>query len=102
MVLKHFVFNSGFSWMSLFKSREIWSSQCGRDESYDEGCMVVADILSPSLDCIVVGSQSGLVQIFQPQSDSESDAEGFRPTDLLIETQLPNPVIQLAVGKLVS
>uniref|UniRef100_A0A1B6MD26 PTHB1 N-terminal domain-containing protein n=3 Tax=Graphocephala atropunctata TaxID=36148 RepID=A0A1B6MD26_9HEMI len=88
--------------MSLFKSRELWSTFCGKDESFDDKCMIVADVLGQGFECIVVGSHSGFLRIFQPEPDSECDAEGFRPTDLLIETQLHQPVIQVAVGKLVS
>ncbi|KAG8246787.1 Protein PTHB1 [Homalodisca vitripennis] len=88
--------------MSLFKSRELWSTFCGKEEQFDNGCMTVADILGQGFECIVVGSHSGFLRIFQPEADSECDAEGYRPTDLLIETQLPQPVIQVAIGKLVS
>lgn len=88
--------------MSLFKSRELWSTVCGKDESFDSGCMVAADILSRGFDCIIVGSHGGLLRIFQPNPDSENDAIGYQPTDLLIETQLPLPIIQVAVGRLTS
>jgi Bardet-Biedl syndrome 9 protein len=88
--------------MSLFKSRELWSTLCGKDESYDFGCMAVADLLSQGFDCLIVGSQNGLLRIFLPKPETEIDAAGYRATDLLIEMQLSNPVLQVTVGKLVS
>ncbi|XP_054289615.1 protein PTHB1-like isoform X2 [Macrosteles quadrilineatus] len=88
--------------MSLFKSRELWSTLCGKDEHYDNGCMVVTDILSQGFDCIIVGSHSGFLRIFQPQPDTEIDPQGYRATDLLLEMQLPSPILQVDFGKLVS
>lgn len=88
--------------MSLFKLREIWSTQCGKNEYFHGGCLITGDILNQGFDCLIVGSQSGVLRIFQPEPDSESDAISYKPTDLLVETQLPNPILQIAIGKLIS
>lgn len=88
--------------MSLFKSRDIWSYQCGEDETFDNSSVVVADIRNRGEDCIVVGSHAGYIRIFQPQSDAESDSLDYKAIDLFIEIQLENPILQVAVGKLVS
>lgn len=88
--------------MSLFKSRELWTTQCGREETFDCNSILVVDLKGKGCESIIVGSHNGLLRIYNPQSDAEMDLTGFRPTDLLIETQLSHPVLQLAYGKLVS
>ena len=89
--------------MSLFKLKDLWSTQCGKDETFESNGLVIADFFGFGVDCIIVGSQNGLLRIFNPQPDlGNSEQSGFKPTDLLIETQLPHPILQVSVGKLVS
>lgn len=95
--------------MSLFKARDWWSTQCGTDEDFDQGCLLLANIDDePSItDKIIVGSHSGYLRIYRPSPDKGEDEEaatgaGFKPTDLLIEKQFNQPVLQLGVGRLVS
>ncbi|XP_075220052.1 Bardet-Biedl syndrome 9 [Lycorma delicatula] len=88
--------------MSLFKSRELWVTQCGKDETFDCNLLLLVDLRGKGCESIIVGSHNGLLRIYNPQSDPEIDSLEFRPTDLLIEIQLPHPILQLAFGKLVS
>lgn len=89
--------------MSLFKVRDLWSTKCGKDEIFDQGSLLVANISGDGGENIIVGSHSGCLRIFNPQLDFESgNHEQFKPIDLLIEVQLEQPILQLAVGKFVS
>jgi hypothetical protein len=89
--------------MSLFKARDLWSAQCGEDETFDRACIVTAS-LGSRYDKIIVGSHSGYLRVFQPSIVrlEDDNTVGYKPTDLLIEMHLPQPVLQICVGKLVS
>ena len=89
--------------MSLFKARDLWCTQCGEDETFDQTCIITTN-LGDRYDKIIVGSHSGYVRIFQPSVELLEDGtmHGYKPTDLLIEMHLPQPVLQIGVGKLVS
>lgn len=89
--------------MSLFKVRDLWSTQCGKDELFDCNSLLASDILGQNYDFIIVGSHSGCLRIYSPQFVSQSEEYGnFKPIDLLIEIQLDQPILQLAIGKFVS
>nr|CAD7578040.1 unnamed protein product [Timema californicum] len=85
--------------MSLFKVRDLWSTQCGVDETFDRPSLCLANIGGHS-DKIVVGSHNGFLRVFQPSAGGE--LSGYKATDLLIETHLQHPILQVAAGKLVS
>ncbi|GBN68543.1 Protein PTHB1, partial [Araneus ventricosus] len=92
--------------MSLFKACDWWSTTCGADEEFDKGCLAVANIdnNSDNLDKIITGSHSGVLRIYKPLPIKQEDGtySSFRPDDLLLETQLKNPIIHLGVGVLSS
>ncbi|XP_014288392.1 protein PTHB1 isoform X2 [Halyomorpha halys] len=89
--------------MSLFKVRELWTTKCGKDEVFEISSLLIADIRGQSFDDIIVGSHSGYLRIFNPQLDLEAEEYGtFKAIDQLIEIQLEEPILQIAVGKLVS
>lgn len=52
--------------------------------------------ISYILDKIIVGSFHGVLRIFNPKSS------GFNPSDLMVETQLPQPILHVASGKFAS
>ncbi|KAL0477411.1 peptidyl-tRNA hydrolaseB1 [Acrasis kona] len=87
--------------MSLFRARDWWSTKCGYDEEFDKGCMVVGNVdnqigsAQDSNDKIVTGSFSGLLRIYKPVKGK------FSPNDLMLEQQLDQPVLQLALGKFI-
>jgi Bardet-Biedl syndrome 9 protein len=88
--------------MSLFKARDWWSTKCGHEEEFDKGCMVVGNVDNQipsnnqdSVDKIVVGSFSGVLRIYNPKRNK------YSPNDLLLEQQLDQPIIQVAIGKFV-
>lgn len=88
--------------MSLFKTQDLWTTQCGKDEIFDTTSIAVADVgISQGCECIIVGSQNGFLRIFQPHLDIQINVE-YKPIDLFIETQLSQPILQVVVGKLVS
>ncbi|XP_049780719.1 protein PTHB1 [Schistocerca cancellata] len=89
--------------MSLFKARELWSTQCGADETFDQTSITIASIEGAS-ENIIVGSHNGFLYIFQPSTAKSEDGKfiGYKPCDLLIETHLAHPILQVCVGKLVS
>ncbi|XP_071490439.1 protein PTHB1-like [Diadema antillarum] len=86
--------------MSLFKARDWWTRSVGSDEVFDQGSLAVAciDSNSPN-DKIIVGSFNGVLRIYQPQPGK---GENLKAEDVLLETQLQQPILQVAVGRLVS
>uniref|UniRef100_A0A8C2BZC2 Bardet-Biedl syndrome 9 n=1 Tax=Cyprinus carpio TaxID=7962 RepID=A0A8C2BZC2_CYPCA len=88
--------------MSLFKARDWWASVLGEGEEFDQGCLCVGDVdnSGSGYDKIVVGSFMGMLRIFsphpaKPDEQTEADAQ-------LLEVQLPDPIIQVEMGKFVS
>lgn len=89
--------------MSLFKARECWFTQCGIDENFDNKTIIVTTLNSEH-DYIIVGSHSGVLRIYQPclLKTDDGQVDGYTPTDLLIEKQLSQPILQISKGRLVS
>ena len=65
---------------------------------------IVISNLGSRHDKIIIGSQSGYLRVYEPTLERTEDGRmlGYKPTDLLIEMQLPQPILQIAIGKLVS
>lgn len=82
--------------MSLFKAREWWSSKLGDEEEFDKGCLCLANIDNDSDGeaKLCVGSFSGMLRIFYPKQ------RDYHVDDLLLETDLGAPILQLACGTL--
>lgn len=51
---------------------------------------------------IIVGSHTGVMRVFCPTLPPASEAPSYKPKDLLIETNLPHPILQLQVGRFIS
>lgn len=85
--------------MSLFKSREWWSTKCGVDETFGASHMCVAnyeDIASGSVKQIIItGSLEGYLRIYDPQPPSETPSS----SDLQLETQLALPILAIETGR---
>ncbi|CAG9461638.1 unnamed protein product [Pedinophyceae sp. YPF-701] len=81
--------------MSLFSCKSWWSTRCGQEEEFDVGCMAVGDADNDPARMleVVVGSFDGLLRVFRPV------AEGFRAEHLLIEQNIGEPIIGVAVGR---
>ena len=113
--------------MSLFKLKEYWSvksgggvehfsphSVCignidnssdgyGLSFSYLESIVYLFSIIT---DKIAAGSLSGILRIYNPHKpgSSEQDKENsldFRPSDLILEVQLKEPILQIDFGAFV-
>nr|XP_039271914.1 protein PTHB1-like [Styela clava] len=83
---------------SLFKSIEWWGMQTTSEEECDFGCLCVANIdnSADGTDKIIVGSYHGILHIYLPSEG------GKNPHDILLESQLSGPILQVAAGKFVS
>ena len=84
--------------MSLFKARDWWRSSAGHDSAFDMSSLVVDCLAGEGDDQhmqVVVVSMAGLVQIFQPTNRPGGES---RAEDLLLEQQLPLPVLQVESG----
>ena len=81
--------------MSLFKSREWWSTTCGENEAFDMGCLAIGNVDDSETgeSKIVVGSFSGVVRVYKPSKRGESSVD-----DLILEQNLRAPVLQLVLG----
>ena len=94
--------------MSLFKTRDIWSTSCDND-LFDLGCLCVANLGAnkKKLNSIITGSYNGFLRIYNPTC---TDAKGkilendgaFKAHDLISETSFPSPIIQVETGKFVK
>jgi hypothetical protein len=79
--------------MSLFRARTWWSTRVGTGEEFD-GSAIRHGVLSDGGPMsIVVGSLNGFLRVFAP---SEGD---FSVEDLLVETDLGDPVLGVELGK---
>ncbi|XP_076329618.1 protein PTHB1-like [Tachypleus tridentatus] len=92
--------------MSLFKARDWWRVSCGSEEGFDKGCLCVANIdnSKDGADKIIVGSHGGALRVYSPHPLRQEDGSlsGFRPDELLLESQLHFPILQVASGCFVS
>ncbi len=85
--------------MSLFNVLDYWSTRCGENEAFGFGSITVADLLQTGNDLIIVGSFNGLLRIYQINANKAQQLE-YKPSDLLLETRLPNNICQVVAGKL--
>ncbi|XP_065655590.1 protein PTHB1 isoform X2 [Hydra vulgaris] len=85
--------------MSLFQARE-WCSTCcgGIEEEFDQGglCLANIDNNPNGYDKVIVGSLNGVIRIFTAEKG------GFKANNLMLETQLGYPIIQVEAGRFVS
>lgn len=90
--------------MSLFKVRDWWSAPCGHDEKFDCCALCAANIDNDpkGYDKIMVGSRQGVLRLYGPRLGRQEDGtlSGFKPDDLLLETQLSQPILQMKAGRL--
>lgn len=86
--------------MSLFKAREWWTTQLGVNEEFQHTSMVIGNVdnepKKKSNDKIVTGSFSGILRIHHPTSGE------YKPRDLLLEKNLGQPILQIAIGRFVA
>ncbi|XP_046745105.1 protein PTHB1 [Diprion similis] len=92
--------------MSLFKTREWWRTQCGENEAFDNHSLLVTPLFGPDIhSVIIVGSHNGYLRIYKPSSkwiEEGKTLTGYKPTDIILESSLEKPIIDLNVGKFVS
>ena len=54
-------------------------------------------------DKIVIGSYHGILRIFNPKpTKTDGGWSGFKPEDVLLESSLQQPILQLEAGRFVS
>lgn len=88
--------------MSLFKTREFWSTECDVDEKFDQNSLLIDKFNLPT-DFLVIGSHNGILRIFNPASHVvDGSIDSYKPTDLFIEKLFSTPILQLGCGRLVS
>ena len=82
--------------MSLFKTREWWSKSLENIENDEcgHGCLEVCNIdndISGHMK-VIVGTYSGFLSIYYPKQNS------YKINDLVLETKLDQPILQLKAG----
>jgi len=86
--------------MSLFKTREWWTTQLGVNEEFQGTSLAIGNIdndtQKKSKDKIVTGSFSGILRIHYPES-----AE-YKAKDLILEKNLGEPILQVEIGRFVG
>lgn len=94
--------------MSLFRVCTWWSVQSSDLEAnYDSQLLHCCrfGINEQEKDYVIVASHSGYLSVFQPnsiQNEANIAAPGYKPTDQLLEIQLPHPIIQLSSGSFIT
>lgn len=86
--------------MSLFKVRDCWSTLCGQDETFGCDALMVDDLFDAGEDNIILGSFDGVLRVYGIHANSPADM-CFSPSDLLVEVQTENPILQVCTGKLI-
>ena len=85
--------------MSLFNLREWWRhQQGGGTEEFDQTSLCIGNVdnSAKGRSKVVTGSFSGVLRILQPSSAT------FSPSHILLEQQLAEPILQVALGCFVS
>ncbi|XP_037954774.1 protein PTHB1-like [Teleopsis dalmanni] len=93
--------------MSLFNVCNWWTTQCSDlNENYDVASLLCArfGLEESEKDYVVVGSHGGHLSIFYPtlEPDRIEEKNCFKPTDLLLETVLGEPILGIFAGKFSS
>ncbi|KAK7112873.1 protein PTHB1-like isoform X2 [Littorina saxatilis] len=91
--------------MSLFKTREWWSTSVGEAEEFDNGCLCVANIDNESSgsDKVILGSYQGILRVYNPRPQkTESGWSGYSPEDVVLEQAFQQPILQVEAGKFSS
>ncbi|XP_012526471.2 protein PTHB1 [Monomorium pharaonis] len=92
--------------MSLFKTKEWWRTQCGVHECFDRRSLLVTPLFGADRkDIVVVGSHGGYLRIYNPSSqwiDETKSPSGYESSDLIIETQVGDCIVDMKAGKFVS
>lgn len=95
--------------MSLFKLCNWWDAQCpditSNYDCYSMHCCRFG-LYDGEKDYIVVGSHSGHLSIFKPsppdlnpdENNEFNFSTGYKPTDVLLEIKLQNPIIDITSG----
>ena len=83
--------------MSLFRTREWWSTKIGEDEEFDGGSLVAGNAGNESEENmkVVTGSLQGVLRVHYP---AKAD---FRVEDLLLEQDLRAPILQVSIGSFI-
>ena len=95
--------------MSLFKTRDLWSVSHPPNETYTSRHLAFfpsEHLISSKFrtDLILTASLEGTLRLFHvilevsPDEGSASEATEAAPHHLLLETNLEQPILQLAVG----
>ena len=99
--------------MSLFQAREWWSYVPDQDpemnpelpQAFSMTLGAFPGVTGGQSDVLLTASLSGMIRIFSPFIDEDQQNDGNRnwsPTNLLLELQLPDPILQIETGKLTS
>ncbi|VDQ03811.1 unnamed protein product [Trichobilharzia regenti] len=98
--------------MSLFKLRDIWSTQVNRNSDEDEFCLKLSPLhnLNKSQYFILVGTFSGILSIFLPRArECATAADGDdlfcqsqHCEDLCLEYHVEHPILSIDCGHLVT
>eukprot|EP00877_Chromochloris_zofingiensis_P007512 jgi/Chrzof1/3013/Cz12g08070.t1 len=81
--------------MSLFTSREWWSTKLGSAEEFDQGSLCVANIDNDATDTvkIITGSLQGVLRVHLPHR------QDCKVEDILLEQELEAAILQLEAGR---
>lgn len=90
--------------MSLFQIRDTWTYKPAGEEECGIGCLSVANInnADDGKNKIICGGYSGLLHIYFPVEKSDSSPSTSEADDVLLETNLQNPILQIGCGNFVS
>ncbi|KAK0073016.1 hypothetical protein PV326_013866, partial [Microctonus aethiopoides] len=92
--------------MSLFRTKEWWRTECGHGETFDGQSLLVIPLFGDDKkDIIIISSHSGYLRIYSPSSqwnDEINNSTGYKITDLIIETQIADCIIDIKSGKFMS
>jgi hypothetical protein len=90
--------------MSLFKTREWWSLDLSSPEVFSPDCFRLAKfkkLTGRDTDLVLTGSLSGNIRIFNPYPvPNETSDQSSGPENLILETNLGKPILQISTGRL--
>ncbi|KAK6625228.1 hypothetical protein RUM43_005519, partial [Polyplax serrata] len=85
-------------------SRDWWEINLNETDSYDSQSLLTLTLENDKFESILLGSHGGFLRLFSPSPKTVDGnvVSTYEPYHLMLEIQLPSPILQIDEGILVS
>ncbi|KAK6638221.1 hypothetical protein RUM44_008650 [Polyplax serrata] len=104
LVPKSFLWNIGRPASRDSTSRDWWEINLNETDSYDSQSLLTLTLENDKFESILLGSHGGFLRLFSPSPKTVDGnvVSTYEPYHLMLEIQLPSPILQIDEGILVS